>query len=924
MYKQPIYVKFNSYRKPEFNLTTEIWGEKGKYFVYKIAQNKKARNFVQDIYDTYIRLSELDLPFKVNKCHFIDEDTLKFDYIQGKTLLKNLERTVKINNRKKFKKVLNDFESLLNRLPSKRGKLDKDFCSFFECPKGDAEYDLISTGLLDLTLDNIIKNNKDEMFLIDYEWSFDFSIPREYLLFRAIFNSFVSLKPIMSDNFDFDSITSNYGIDRKKLEKYFEWERNFQLYVSGVKPEKIDLTIKKDTNQSEQLKQETIVTSKFENEQIINALTEEKEKLKRENINLTPDAQEFRELKKTKLWKSLIVYRKIKKYLKHFFINIYRDGFSQTFKRIFKRIDNYLERKKQKRIDENRYKYWLKNNTLTKVKRINIKKEIESLDYKPLISIIMPVYNVDVKWIKKAIKSIQNQLYTNWEICIADDASTDAKLIEYLKKISKDSKIKVTFRKRNGHISEASNSALELAKGEFIALLDNDDIIYPHTLAEVVKLLNKKPDIDFIYSDEDKLNMKGERMDPFFKPDWSPDLFLATNYLCHLSLIRKKLIDSVGGFRKGYEGSQDYDLFLRITEKTNHIEHIPNILYSWRKIPGSTASDYNQKGYATKTSIKALEDSLKRRGLEGEVAEGLFPGSFRVKYKLRGEPLVSILIPTKDKREYIERCISSILNKTTYTNFEIIILDTGSTKKETLDYLDTIKENQKVRVLHWEKKFNYSAVNNYGVRYSNGEYVLLLNNDTEIITPDWIEGMLEHAQRDRIGAVGVKLYYPNDVIQHAGVVLGINGGKGIGIAGHAFKGLKKDIRGFPIQKDIIRNYSAVTAACLMVKKEKYLEVNGLDEKYRIAFNDVDFCLKLREKGYYNLYTPYVELYHHESISVGTPEAKTRDPKEFNRETQRMYDKWNDLLLRDPFYNKNLSLNSEDFAIKIIKNKEDKK
>jgi len=648
--------------------------------------------------------------------------------------------------------------------------------------------------------------------------------------------------------------------------------------------------------------------------------------LKKLNVlsELEAEAFEFREFKQTKIWKGLTIYRKIKKYTKNFFINIFRDGPIPTFKRIYQRIKKFVDYKRQRRIEKDRYKYWLKENAINHNKSTKIKTELRKLKYKPLISIVMPVYNVDLEWLEKAVNSIEKQIYTNWQLCIADDKSTNLDLIKYLKALDQEQKISVVFRQENGHISEASNSALTLATGDFIALMDNDDIMYPHALAEVVKLLNKKKATDLVYSDEDKLDMKGERVEPFFKPDWSPDLFLSTNYLCHLTVIRKTLIDSVGGFRKGYEGSQDYDLFLRVTEKTNNIEHIPDILYSWRKIPGSTASNYDQKGYATNTSINALEDALKRRFLDATVMEGLFPGSFRVKYHINENPLVSILIPTKDKYKYIERCLSSILENTIYNNYEIIIIDTGSTEKKTLSYYDTLKSNKNITILHWDKKFNYSAVNNYGVKNAKGEYILLLNNDTEIITPNWIEGMLEHAQRPEIGAVGVKLYYPNNLIQHAGVVLGINGGEGKGIAGHAFKGFTKTIKGFPVQKDIIRNYSAVTAACLMVKKNKYLKVHCLDEEFRIAFNDVDFCLKLMKNGYYNIYTPYVELYHYESISVGTPEAKTRDPKEFGKEIERMYNRWEKLILNDPFYNKNLTLRSEDFAIKISCENADKK
>ena len=378
-----------------------------------------------------------------------------------------------------------------------------------------------------------------------------------------------------------------------------------------------------------------------------------------------------------------------------------------------------------------------------------LKKEISNLEYTPLLGIIMPVYNVDIKWIRKAINSVKNQIYTNWEICIADDASTNPKLIKYLKRLSRRKNIKVTFRRRNGHISQASNSALKLANGEFVALMDNDDILHPQALAEVVKVLNEDTNTDLIYSDEDKIDIEDKRMEPFFKPDWTPDLFMSTNYLCHLTVIRKTLVDSVKGFRKGYEGSQDYDLFLRIIEKTNKIKHIPDILYSWRKIPGSTAYEYKEKNYANNTSIKALEDYLKRKNIKGEVTTGLFPGSFRVKYKIKGDPLVSIIIPTKDKLEYLKRCISSLLEKTTYQNFEVLIIDTGSIEKNTIRYYKVIENNPNIKILHWRQKFNYSSVNNFGVKNTKGEYIILLNNDTEINSPNWIEGMLEHAQREK-------------------------------------------------------------------------------------------------------------------------------------------------------------------------------
>jgi len=325
---------------------------------------------------------------------------------------------------------------------------------------------------------------------------------------------------------------------------------------------------------------------------------------------------------------------------------------------------------------------------------------------------------------------------------------------------------------------------------------------------------------------------------------------------------------------------------------------------------------YEDKNYAEEASMQALKDAIKRRGLDATVEKGLFPGSFRIKYKIKGNPLVSILIPTLDKYKYIERCISSLFEKTTYKNFEVILIDTGSTEKETLEYYESLKDNPKIRFLHWNKRFNYSAVNNHGVENAKGEYILLLNNDTEIITPEWIEGMLEHAQREKIGAVGVKLYYPNDTIQHVGVALGIAGpSKAESIAGHIMRAQSRGIIGIPYTTDTIRNYSAVTAACLMVSRKKYSKVNGLNEDLRIAFNDIDFCLKLMNKGYYNLYTPYVELYHHESVSVGTPKSKSRNMEELGKEVKIMKDHWYSLIQDDPFYNRNFYWESTSQIIK---------
>lgn len=530
--------------------------------------------------------------------------------------------------------------------------------------------------------------------------------------------------------------------------------------------------------------------------------------------------------------------------------------------------------------------------------------DYEKFKYNPKISLIIPVFNVDSKLLEECLDSVLNQSYTNFEICIADDCSTNSKTIETLKKYEKKykEKIKIVYRKKNGHISEASNSALKIATGEFIGLLDNDDILEKDALYEVVKCLNKNKKLDMIYTDEDKLNLDGKRCDPHFKPDFSIDTLYSHNYICHFTVLRTSIVKNIGGFRKGYEGSQDYDLFLRFVEKTKNIYHIPKILYHWRMIPGSTSMEVNNKSYASKSGIKALEDALRRRKIKGKVEN--YYTSYIITYDTTNNPLVSIIIPTRDRVEILRNCINSILEKTVYKNYEIIIVDNNSEKEETLNYFKEITNNyDNIRVFREECDFNYSYLNNIGVKKANGEYVVLLNNDIEIITSHWIDIMLGYAMQEHVGAVGPKLLFANEKIQHAGVVLGVGVGH---IANHAFY-LEDKFAIAPAGRLMVPyNYSAVTGACIMTSKEKYNEVKGLEEKLAVNYNDIDFCMKLLEKGYYNVFLPQVELYHLESISRGKINNDKKQ-KQYEQERDYMQKKWKDKLLKDKYYNPNFSV-----------------
>ena len=535
-------------------------------------------------------------------------------------------------------------------------------------------------------------------------------------------------------------------------------------------------------------------------------------------------------------------------------------------------------------------------------------EENPHFEYNPLISICIPVYNVERKYLSECIDSILNQTYENFEICLSNDCSTLLETIDTLNEYEqKDKRIKVYHRKENGHISRATNDALNMATGEFIGLMDNDDILARNALAECVKVLNENKNLDFIYTDEDKMDMNGLRCDPHFKSDYAPDTLLGSNYICHFEIIRKSLIDSIGGFRVGYEGAQDYDLFLRVLEQTTveKVYHIPKILYHWRKIEGSTAATIDSKGYAVERGRMAVEDALKRRNINGTVSIHPKVPYYLVSYGYSKEPLVSIIIPTRDYADITENCLKSIISKTTNQKFAIIIMNNNSEKKETFELFNKYKQKySNFRVIDANYEFNYSKINNQGVREAKGEYLVLLNNDTEIITPNWLEIMVGYAMQPHIGAVGAKLLYPDNTVQHAGIILGIGG-----IAQHCFIENPREDVGFYGRLSVPFNYSAVTAACLMISKEKYNEVNGLEETLQVAFNDVDFNLKLIDKGYYNICLNHVELYHHESKSRGddTIDMKSEKYRRFVSEHDYMKDKWGYLLYSDRFYNPNLSL-----------------
>lgn len=538
------------------------------------------------------------------------------------------------------------------------------------------------------------------------------------------------------------------------------------------------------------------------------------------------------------------------------------------------------------------------------------------------ISILVPLYNTPEPFLRDMITSVLNQTYQNWELCLADGSDEEHGEVgricrEYLEK---DSRIVYQKLLKNEGISGNTNECLKLATGEYIGLFDHDDILHPSTLYEYVKAVNEQ-DADYIYCDETtfKNGDINKMLTMHFKPDYAVDNLRANNYICHFSVFAKRLLEGEELFRSRFDGSQDHDMILRMTDRAKHIVHIPKLLYYWRCHEGSVASGIDAKPYVVAAAKGAVADHLRRHGFTHFqiTSTRAFETIFKIRYEIIGDPMISIVIPNKDHAADLKRCITSILEKSTYENYEIVIVENGSETKEIFDYYTSLKEYDNIRVVTYEKPegqngFNYSAVNNFGVKQTKGDYILLLNNDTEVITVNWMEELLMYAQREDVGAAGAKLYYGNKTIQHAGVVLQLGAHR---TAGHSHYGQSRENLGYMGRLCYAQNVSAVTGACLLVKKSLFEEVGGLDESFAISLNDVDFCLKLREKGLLNVFTPFAELYHYESVSRGLDDSGEKAER-YNRESAHFREKWKTVLEKgDPYYNPNFSLDRSDFALK---------
>ena len=556
------------------------------------------------------------------------------------------------------------------------------------------------------------------------------------------------------------------------------------------------------------------------------------------------------------------------------------------------------------------YKEWCKRDALTEEEKQRQRDFV--WENPPLISVVVPLYRTPEEFLRQMIESVQNQTYPHWELCIVDGSGDVEGTRPVVESYLDDKRIHYRILEKNLGIADNTNEAMKMAEGEYIALFDHDDLLTENALFEVAKEA-VRANADIIYTDEDKVTADlSERYQPHFKPDFNLDLLRSNNYICHLLVIRRALVEKVGGQRREYDGAQDHEFLFRCVEAAQGISHIPKILYHWRVHKASTADNPLSKKYAYDAGKRAVLEHIRRCGEDAEVTDTKFPGFYRVKYKVKGEPLVSIIIPNKDERETLKSCLESIWEKSTYSNYEIIIVENNSTEAETFEYYKEIDGKKGVRVVYWKEGFNYSALNNFGYSFAKGEYLVCLNNDITVITPDWLERLLGQCQREYVGVAGVRLYYPDNTVQHAGVIVGIGG-----VAGAMFVGMPRARSGYMRKAILQQDLSAVTAACMMVDRKAWEAAGGFNTDLAVAFNDIDFCLKVRKCGYLVVYEPNVEMYHYESKSRGyedTPEKQAR----FKREIDYMQEHWKDILEEgDPCYNRNFSLKTCDYSLKKI-------
>lgn len=1010
--KKLVYSKFSNERNKAFDIRTDILMDENKVkSVRKSACYEEGQTHVHNIKIWYARLSEIfeNTKVSINRC-VLTEEGVELEFLEGHTLDEELHQLWRAGQKKKAMAYLGEYIEIIRSSAVLPFSLSPEFERLFGTRELPGKMFSMPVTDLDMVLDNIIVG--EGWNLIDYEWTFDFPIPVNYVIFRII-HYFLHGNADLSKE-DFIPYYLEHGLTTEEVYLYLDMEKSFQEYVvsnhvpirelySSISHGFIDLRgdgfginyhprTKFDSTlyytNDEAFREENSVHEKLylDKEGNFTITFEVPEDVKIKKLRFDPLEREICHVVLTKVISESVLHMVPMNGERHedkdTFLDLdpayIIDGNFEEFRTVtfqgrltiinmqemLETIQSQstelaqlrsLKRHYQQRSEEleqelnalrntkgfqaiekirtarnyakfkarqmtppkmaetvlvkTPYQKWFEKNRASE-EELEIQRKHRFI-YEPVISILVPTYNTPINYLDEMVASVKAQTYPKWQLCIADGSCGNRELELKLQSYAReDSRIKYVLLDRNGGISENTNGAVPLADGDYISLLDHDDVLAPNTLCEVVQALQGER-TDIVYTDEDKVNADLTiHSDPNLKPDFSLDLLRSHNYITHFFVVRSSIFHKVGGFRKEFDGAQDYDLMFRCIEKSKVIKHIPKILYYWRMHSKSTAENPESKLYAYESGRKAIEEHLIRCGCEAEVEIMDLWGMYHVKYHTPGNPLVSVIIPNKDHREDLNLCIRSVMENSSYRNLEFIIVENNSEEKETFEnYQELKREYENVQVITWKEAFNYSGINNFGVQHAKGEYLLFLNNDTELVNPHGIREMVGCCMRPEVGCVGAKLLFKDDTVQHAGIVLGFGG-----FAGHVFSGIGKDDLGFMMRPRINCNYSAVTAACMMVRRKVFQELGGFNEEYAVALNDVEFCMKVRQKSYLIVYNAFSIWHHYESKSRGyedTPEKKER----FQKEVEKFRGVWGEVVdAGDPYYNKNFSVKRAPFTL----------
>ncbi|QUC66692.1 glycosyltransferase family 2 protein [Aristaeella hokkaidonensis] len=951
--EQVLYTKYNSLRQPAYRIITEIREKDGEKYVVKRAGEPAAEEHMHRMKENRKLLAEaypdiFVLPMEE------DEDGIRFPFVQGKDLKNEL-----VDGYTDLDQFVRETADKLDRILAVKPEClcgfesTEAFTALFgeDVPKGSPA---VCPANVDALFTNFMEQD-GRLYCIDYEWVFNFPVPIGFIRYRALRYLHYELEKSLLDGIALAQFLKKFGIEDGDQVLFEQMEYHFQFLVHGEKLkyhylhryqkahespaeiiEELNHTIREKDVHIENItgflheNQEAVAELQSDVQALNARISQQIQAIHDKDVHIgnlnsmlrnaeaLRDAYErqYQEISNAFFWRITKPARSAVIRIRTLMQkndNVYQClRFAKTVIGSGPRMAkaNWTQHYEEKHHPTLRY--WPKDDQYRAEQQTTFSRNVK-------FSILVPLYNTPEAYLTVMIDSVVQQTYGNWELCLADGSDAEHAYVGTIcKKLARREK-RIKYRKLddNRGISENTNACLEMATGDYIGLFDHDDLLHPSALYEYMQAICNQH-ADFLYSDENTFHETPEDAYwPHYKPDYSPDTLRSYNYICHFTVFSRELLEKAGGgFRKEYDGSQDYDIILRLTEKAKHIVHIPKILYYWRSHKDSTASDIAAKPYTMDAARAAITAHLERIGLKGSVENARIPSTYKVQYEIKGNPLISIIIPNKDHIDDLDKCLKSIRGKSTWTNLEIIVVENNSTKQRTFDYYREIEQDERIRVIRWEKEFNYSAINNFGAQHAAGDYLLLLNNDIEIITPDWIEQMLMFAQRPDVGAAGAMLYYPDDTIQHAGVILGIGG-----VAGHSHKYFARGEYGYASRLAIAQNLSGVTAACVLIPRKVWEEVGGLDEGFAVAFNDVDLCMKIRTAGYLIVWTPYAELYHYESKSRGQEDNAEKQIR-FKGEIDRFMDKWGkELKEGDPYYNPNLTLITEDFAYKA--DREDK-